>query len=427
MYKAKPGERWGNKEQYGKDAEDLILQVPLGTLVRQTKTGAIVGQVTEEGEQLLLVKGGKWWVGNMHFVTPQIQYPEMALYGEPGHSLWLTLELQLLADVALVGMPSVGKSSLINAVSNVKAKTAEYHFTTLIPNVGVVEHKKKSFVLIDIPGLIQGASDGKGLGSEFLRHILKSRALCFMLDANKFEQGRKDFDILFLELKNYILSKYKDASVNLVQQEKLIIMEVRDEEGEMLFSKAIYWIINKKDTLWDEELIQEYMDGRYNHVIKTLAEHDLKVKGTMLKNLTTVLSAATRQWIEPWLDQMIWIVDNDSLMSTIVYEPVAIQKQVKESIKDITESILPELLEQWYLPEGQDHSKKKVREVNHSQVSYLSNIVPRWNDQAEMRYRRQLDQQGLLWWMSHAWVKKWDILKVISWYHGVKDQFILRE
>ncbi len=427
MYRAKPGEKGWNKEQYGKDAEDLTLMVPLWTLIRQTKTWRIVGQITKEWEQLLLVKWWKWWVGNMQFVTPQVQYPEMALHGEPGHTLDITLELQLLADVALVWMPSVGKSSLINAVSNVKAKTAEYHFTTLIPNVGVVGHKSKSFVLIDIPGLIEWASDGKGLGSEFLRHILKSRALCFMIDAQKFEQGRNDFDILYNELYTYVLDKYPWAKINLVHKEELVVMELTDDQWSTIFSKALYWIVNKIDMLWDDDIIQEYNEGWNSHLRESLKWLGLKAPWFDATSLSYPISAVTRIWVDNRLDSMIWVVDNQWLISTVDYEAVTIEQEHIDSVNNITDTTLDELLDKGYLPEENENKKKKVREVNRAQVSYLANVVPRWNEQAEMRFWRQLDQQGHLDRMQDAGVKKWDILKVISWYHGVQDKFIMRE
>jgi GTP-binding protein len=142
----------------------------------------------------------------MHFKNSVNQYPQFALLGEPGESRGIEIELQLLADVALIGTPSVGKSSLINAIANVKAKVADYPFTTLVPNLGSVKYKDTTFNVIDIPGLIEGASQGKGLGNEFLRHIMKARVLCFMVDMSRYESGMSEISILMNELVQYLTS-----------------------------------------------------------------------------------------------------------------------------------------------------------------------------------------------------------------------------
>ncbi len=422
IYKADPGENWWSKEQYWKDAEDIILKVPLWTIVKHTKTWSIIWHITTEGEMLVLANWWKWWVWNMHFVTPQVQYPEIALYGEPWITKEITLELQLLADVALVWMPSVWKSSLINVVSNVKAKTAEYHFTTLIPNLWVVDHKKKSFILIDIPWLIEWASDWKWLWSDFLRHILKSRALSFMIDASKFESWWKDFWILFNELKNYLLERYEDSDIQLTLIDKKIYLEVKTKWWDVILRKAVYWIINKVDILWDTEIVQEVMDWwkLYCHNETWISKKDI------IEN-TYWLSAATREWVDNRLNQMITTVDNELIISKFEFEKVEILHKIDISIKDITE-LEKEDLQAWgYLPADVDWSKIKVREVVHPQVGYLSYVVPWWNDQAELRYWRQLEKQWHLEWMWTVWAKKWHILKVISLYEGVNDKYILWE
>jgi GTPase len=155
----------------------------------------------------------------MHFKSAQKQYADFALLGEPGQSKDLTLELMLLADVALIGTPSVGKSSLINVVSDVKAKTAEYPFTTLVPNLGMISHKGISFSMIDVPGLIEGASSGKGLGNEFLRHILKSRIFAFCIDSSRYDTGLEEFPLLFAEIQQYLAHRHGDDLVHEIKVE----------------------------------------------------------------------------------------------------------------------------------------------------------------------------------------------------------------
>ena len=204
-YLAENGQPGGAARCNGKSAPDLILKVPRGTLVKDAATGRIIADISDDGDTVI-AKGGNGGWGNCHFATATRQVPRFSKPGIPGEEMDITLELKLLADVGLIGFPNVGKSTFISVVSEAKPKIANYHFTTLVPTLGVVRiDDGKSFVMADIPGLIEGASDGVGLGHEFLRHVERCRLLIHVIDASGSE-GRDpidDFNKINLELKNF--------------------------------------------------------------------------------------------------------------------------------------------------------------------------------------------------------------------------------
>ena len=205
-YTAENGDAGDRKKQYGRGAEDCVIKVPQGTLVKDAQTNEILADLTELGQRAIVAKGGRGGRGNAKFKSSSRRAPTFAEFGEPGESRELLLELKLLADVGLVGYPSVGKSSLIAAVSSARPEIADYHFTTLIPVLGVVSlGYEKSFVMADIPGLIEGAADGVGLGHDFLRHIERTKLILHMVDAAAVD-GRDpvdDFKKINVELKRY--------------------------------------------------------------------------------------------------------------------------------------------------------------------------------------------------------------------------------
>lgn len=196
-YSAQNGEEGGKRRCHGKDGEDIILKVPEGTIIREETSGKVVADMSGDNRRQIILKGGRGGLGNQHFATATMQVPKYAQPGQPAQELNVTLELKVIADVGLVGFPNVGKSTLLSQVTNARPKIANYHFTTLNPNLGVVDLKgSKGFVIADIPGLIEGASEGVGLGHEFLRHIERTKVLIHMVDAASTE-GRDPVDDIY--------------------------------------------------------------------------------------------------------------------------------------------------------------------------------------------------------------------------------------
>jgi GTPase len=197
------GEAGGKQRSSGADGEDIVLDVPLGTVVRDAETEEFIFEITEDKEERILMQGGRGGQGNTHFKSPTNQAPRYAQPGEPLVEGWRIMELKILADVGLVGFPSAGKSTLLSVVSAAKPKIADYPFTTLVPNLGIVSHRdERSFVMADIPGIIEGAHEGKGLGLRFLRHIERNSMLLFMVPADS-KNHTKEYQILLNELEKY--------------------------------------------------------------------------------------------------------------------------------------------------------------------------------------------------------------------------------
>lgn len=196
-YKAEDGEGGGKKNCRGKDGKDIIIKVPQGTIIKEAESGKVMVDMSGENRRVVLLKGGKGGNGNQHYATPTMQAPKYAQPGQPAQELELILELKVIADVGLVGFPNVGKSTFLSRVSNARPKIANYHFTTLNPNLGVVDLEGTSgFVIADIPGLIEGASEGVGLGHEFLRHIERTKVIIHIVDAAGTE-GRDPIDDIY--------------------------------------------------------------------------------------------------------------------------------------------------------------------------------------------------------------------------------------
>lgn len=201
---AEPGESGGSALRTGANGKDEILEVPLGTVAKNAETGEVLFEITEDGETKILTPGGKGGLGNWHFKSSTVQTPRFAQPGLPGIEEWMILELKVLADVGLVGFPNAGKSTLLSVVSAAKPEIADYPFTTLVPNLGIVSYRDgKSFVMADIPGIIEGASEGKGLGHRFLRHIERNSVLLFLVPADTDRSIGEEYEILLNELTAY--------------------------------------------------------------------------------------------------------------------------------------------------------------------------------------------------------------------------------
>ena len=193
----------GSNQLTGASGKDVYIDVPLGTVAYVAETREMLGEITEDGQTITLLKGGRGGKGNAFFKSATMQAPKFAQPGEPSQEAWIIMELKLLADVGLVGFPNAGKSTLLSVVSAARPEIADYPFTTLVPNLGIVSYyDNRSFVMADIPGIIEGAAEGKGLGIRFLRHIERNSTLLFMVPANS-EDVKKEYDILLNELKKY--------------------------------------------------------------------------------------------------------------------------------------------------------------------------------------------------------------------------------
>ncbi len=202
-FKAGHGMAGGKQTSTGANGEDIYIEVPLGTVIRDTKTQKIICEITKEGEEKIIARGGKGGLGNDHFKSPTRQTPRYAQPGLDGEEIDITLELKVLADVGLVGFPNAGKSTLLSVITAAKPKIADYEFTTLKPNLGIVKYRDyQTFVMADIPGIIEGAAEGKGLGHYFLRHIERNSTLLFLIPADA-DDIKKQYDILLDELRRY--------------------------------------------------------------------------------------------------------------------------------------------------------------------------------------------------------------------------------
>ncbi|MBR5845600.1 MAG: GTPase ObgE [Rikenellaceae bacterium] len=257
---AEDGQCGSGARSSGKDAQDIIVRVPLGTVARDAETGEIVGEVTDDGEQLVLLKGGRGGLGNWHFKTATNQAPRYAQPGEEGAEGAFILELKVLADVGLVGFPNAGKSTLLSVVSAAKPKIANYAFTTLEPNLGIVACRDNhSFVMADIPGIIEGAHEGRGLGTRFLRHIERNSVLLFMIPADS-DDIQKDYEVLLGELTQYnpeLLDKQRLLAItkcDMLDEELMAEMRAHLPEGlptVMISSVTGLNIQQLKDMLWE--------------------------------------------------------------------------------------------------------------------------------------------------------------------------------
>ncbi len=204
-YFAEKGEMGGTQKCFGRSGANLYIKVPLGTLVRDEETGRLICDVFEDGQQVLVARGGNGGKGNVRFTTARRHAPNFAQKGEKVKQHYVILEMKVIADVGFVGFPNVGKSTLLSKISGARPKIANYHFTTLSPNLGVVRYYEKSFVAADIPGLIEGAAQGAGLGHDFLRHIERTRMLCHVVDISGCEERDpiEDFQKINAELKEF--------------------------------------------------------------------------------------------------------------------------------------------------------------------------------------------------------------------------------
>ena len=260
-FKAGHGEHGSSGRSTGADGQDVYIDVPLGTVIKDTETDQLLFEITEDHQEEIIVKGGMGGRGNWHFKSPTNQTPRYAQPGTPSEEKKITIELKILADVGLVGFPNAGKSTLLSVMTSAKPKIADYEFTTLKPNLGIVEYKDyQSFVMADIPGIIEGAAEGKGLGHYFLRHIERNSILLFLIPADANDIA-KQYEILNSELKRYnpemldkdriiVVSKCDMLDDELESELKVELEKNLEEEFILISSISQKGLITLKDELW---------------------------------------------------------------------------------------------------------------------------------------------------------------------------------
>lgn len=256
---AKNGEGGGPARKSGSQGEDIILEVPLGTIARLEETGERIAEITEDGQEVIILEGGRGGLGNDHFKSSTNQSPHYAQPGEPSKEAWFILELKVLADVGLIGFPNAGKSTLLSVISAAKPEIADYPFTTLTPNLGVVQYRDfQSFVVADIPGIIEGAAEGKGLGTRFLRHIERNSILLFVIPADA-DNINQEYQTLLAELQAYNPEMLDKKRLMAISKADLLDKELEDaicSEIDVsipyLFISSVqqYNIPELKDLLW---------------------------------------------------------------------------------------------------------------------------------------------------------------------------------
>lgn len=312
-FKAENGENGQGARKYGKSAEDLYIPVPIGTVIKDAETNQVLADLSTPGQEALILKGGRGGLGNSHFATATRQAPRFAQDGEPGEEKELVLELKLLADVGLIGFPNVGKSTFLSKVTSATPKIANYHFTTIEPNLGVVTSKYgDSFVIADIPGIIEGASDGVGLGIQFLRHIERTRLLLHFIDVSGTE-GRdpvKDYQVINDELKDYseklshrtqiIVANKSDIAQDDDNYKKLA--DIAEKNGQKIF----------KISAATGEGVEELM----NYVSKTLKElpkEDLIDVATPSEGEKLYRLETKKEPFEISKEKSVWIVKGEEV------------------------------------------------------------------------------------------------------------------
>lgn len=256
---AENGEPGSKNNCTGRDGKDIIIEVPLGTIARDEITGEKEAEILEDGQEYIWLRGGRGGLGNSNFATPTNQVPDHAQPGEPGVEGWKNIELKVLADVGLVGFPNAGKSTLLSVITAAKPKIANYAFTTLIPQLGMVEYRdQKSFCIADLPGIIEGAAEGKGLGHRFLRHIERNSILLFLIPADSADHA-KEFEILRKELEEYNPELLQKDFIIAISKSDMLDQELKDAiEKELpknvphifISSVAQKGLTELKDLLW---------------------------------------------------------------------------------------------------------------------------------------------------------------------------------
>lgn len=345
VFKAPVGGHGMGNNMHGKNAEDLIIEVPQGTLVFDEEQNVLLADLEEEAQEYIVCRGGRGGYGNAHFVSSVRKTPRFAEIGDINETKMIKLELKLIADVGIIGFPSVGKSTLISVISNAKPKIADYHFTTLVPNLGVAHHKGENIVVSDIPGLIEGASEGKGLGFQFLKHIERCRMLVHVIDATELDHATEKYDAIRKELENY---------------------------SSTLSSLPEVIALNKTDLI-DEEILGMVKDSLEKHTGEKIFP----------------ISSATRQGLSSLLDHLI---------AKLAQIPKQHVKEAENEEQIVVIKPLEEDPNKWWIEENHKH-KLVVRGARIEQIA-------RMTDTANMEALERIFDVLHKWHISNALEKK---------------------
>ncbi len=426
IFKAKPGFPGRSKDQYWANAENITLSVPIWTLIKD-KDWKILHVFSKDQQERTALKGWDWGVWNIHFKDSVHQYPDFFLMWEPGQEKELILELQLLADVALIWSPSVWKSSLINTISHAKARVADYPFTTLIPNLGCVQADDLTFNVIDIPGLIKWASDWKWLWNAFLRHVLKAKIFCLVSDCSRYEAWIQEIIDIFDEIISYIDQKFDNPKITIEESNWMVTLFAKQEK-EVILEKRIIFVINKYDLINDEEIINEEMFLLHKKMIEYFKKNKISKKITqkLLEKYTYFVSAATHHGIDERVRNMIPMLKNTK-DEEVYHIPEHIEQEETDEkihIKNISKEEKEFLTQEWYIEETQA-KYTEVREIYDAELCKLVWMIPWGNEEAEQRFRWLLQHKGMIQIFESHGIRKGDVLKIKSYYTNKDDRYIL--
>ena len=344
-YVATPGEEGGGKRMHGKNGKDLVIKVPEGTIIRDFETKKIIADMSGDNQRLVLLKGGKGGLGNMHFATPSMQAPKFAQPGQDARELWVQLELRVIADVGLVGLPNVGKSTILSMCSNARPEIANYHFTTLTPHLGVVGLKgDRSFVMADIPGLIEGASEGVGLGHEFLRHVERCRLIVHVVDVSGIE-GRdpcEDFEVINAELAKFNEELAERPQIVAANKADMATEEQIAAFRSYIESKGLpFFCISAATTQGTSELM-----NKVSEVLDTLPPiKEFEAEPIPQEELDEMLGVDKKFTIEveddvyyveaPWIQPIMRTVDPDDYSSLQYFQRVLINSGIIAKLEEM--------------------------------------------------------------------------------------------
>lgn len=423
---------WQTKNKHWKNWENLYLNVPIWTIIKNKLSWKIIKQINFDWEKFMILKWWKWWLWNTNFKSSILQYPDFATFWEPW-SLWeYIFELQLIWDVSLIWIPSSWKTTLINNLCNAKRKTADYPFTTLIPNVWIVKNKDLDFVLVDIPWLIKWSADWKWLWNEFLRHILKSKIFCFNFDVN----DDHIFDVfvnLFDEIKTYIYKKFEnqndfwekltDLEIKFFNKKNILHFEVFwniQSKKKLILNKIIFFIFNKID-LSDQEIV-DYQKNEFSQKVEN--KYSIK-KNIVYENIFSI-SWLYSIWNFEYVDKLIYLLKNYEFENIIDFEKFENQEAYLPYVKKIDEFEIEEILK--FVEIDQNLVEFiKVFEVYNKDIAQLVYITNRDKQNAINNFWENMKRKWLITYLSDNWIQNWDVLLIKSNYNVSREKYIMFE